>query len=511
MVLLQKQWLVSETKKITSSGQSGGWPKAWGAAPVGGEEVNSWRSKRDSSTDKQLPKNNLAIKGAQAQQRNCATEEQKGCWSILLAAQNWKQHRDLPAMMLFRHPWRLAPCVACYADRLATCLLCAAPTSPSWAVVLIGLTTNVVTSSSQRGKQELGLCKQTDTRAISWPVCQQVYIVASPKTTAWNFRKPMNVQLKPVHRSCPIQKPQHTVIIRSTIVCRKAKGKIVIIFPRLTMTNNDVPMSLLIDSFSGAQALVSKWDFNSMNVASFKHRFQTFIQVPLQRLLKRFKKNPTVQLPPMLRSEILGLIHGLADYYKCMLSRSDVQDTMNMNEIFGSHNLRVGLIQFESIEKIRQACLSVVDKKKKTDGVVLRPTSYEEIESVFCGMAFYSQRATIRRGFQPGVAFPILVCWRIAELAPTSCPDTFIEPKIVRFVSSSPPRFGLGCASLLRVVLVLLIIYLLLDWMYNVWFVEERITLVLEQEDTPKCPHEEGTLWDIYVRNLARTSARSQF
>jgi hypothetical protein len=58
------------------------------------------------------------------------------------------------------------------------------------------------------------------------------------------------------------------------------------------------------------------------------------------------------------------------------------------------------------------------------------------MESTFTGPAFVSQLSTLRRA-QPGFTFPVLICWKIAELAPTNCPDTFLEPKIVKIISEA--------------------------------------------------------------------------
>jgi len=203
-------------------------------------------------------------------------------------------------------------------------------------------------------------------------------------------------------------------------------------------------LTLVTDRFSGGSAVIEEWDFRSMNKCAFKTRFEASIQQPLRELLNEFNRNPNVQLPFPLRASMLGLIRGLAVYYQFTLSQSRKQTEMNLRGIFGSNKPpQVGFIYFESVRKVRKACLSITDTERELP-FVLSPRSLEEMESTFAGPAFASQRITLGRGAILGVSFPLLLCWKLAELVPTNCPDTFLEPKIVSLrseveIGADPP------------------------------------------------------------------------
>jgi hypothetical protein len=198
-----------------------------------------------------------------------------------------------------------------------------------------------------------------------------------------------------------------------------------------------------IDVFSGVSVYIIEWDFLSMTADIFKKRFKESIQKPLQLLLNEFNRNPRVAMQSLLQASILGLISGLADYYKKLLSNSAEQTKMNLREHYGSSTSRqVCFIDFRSVSKIRKACLAIIDNDRSAPTLLSR-RSLDEMESTFTGPAFVSQLSTLRRA-QPGFTFPVLVCWKIAELAPTNCPDTFLEPKIVKLNSEA------GLSDILR-------------------------------------------------------------
>jgi hypothetical protein len=191
-----------------------------------------------------------------------------------------------------------------------------------------------------------------------------------------------------------------------------------------------------IDGYSDVAVDIMEWDFLSMTVGIFKKRFKESIVEPLRLLLNEFNRNPRVAIQSLLQASILGLISGLAQYYKVILSNSAKQTRMNIRENYGSSTSRqVCFIHFQSVTKIRKACLAIVEKDPSAPFIVSR-RSLDEMESTFTGRAFAPQLTTLRRA-QPGFSFPLLVCWKIAELAPTNCPDTFLEPKIVNHISEA--------------------------------------------------------------------------
>ncbi|CAB9520699.1 expressed unknown protein [Seminavis robusta] len=197
----------------------------------------------------------------------------------------------------------------------------------------------------------------------------------------------------------------------------------------------------LTDSFSGVTVKVAEWDFRSMTAETFKQRFEVSIQKPLQDLLNNFKRNPIVEMPRSLQMSLLGLIRGIAQFYKYILSRSDTQVNLNLRQMFGPQTSRqVCFLYFQSMNRIRKVCLSIIDTNRSREPFTVRPRSLEDMEETFFGPAFACQRSTMRRGAMPGVSFPVLVCWKIMELVPTNCPDTFLEPKIVRLQTEEELR-----------------------------------------------------------------------
>ena len=94
------------------------------------------------------------------------------------------------------------------------------------------------------------------------------------------------------------------------------------------------------------------------------------------------------------------------------------------------------MIDFTSITKVRKFCLSIIDPEKE-EPFVFKPRPLTMMEADFPGPAFAAQRRTVREGSRPGVSFPLLLCWKMEELVQTNCPDTFIEPKIVRLKSEA--------------------------------------------------------------------------
>jgi len=185
--------------------------------------------------------------------------------------------------------------------------------------------------------------------------------------------------------------------------------------------------------FSGVEVDTLEWDFLSMTAGIFKKRFKESIEKPLQLLLNDFNRNTRVAMHSMLQASILGLISGLTNYYKFMFTSAQ-QTKMNVRENYGSFTSRqVCFIYFQSVSKIRKSCLAIIDEDRTAPFIISR-RSMEEMEATFTGPAFAPQLSTLRRA-QPGLTFPLLVCWKITELAPTCCPDTFLEPEIIDCIS----------------------------------------------------------------------------
>ena len=179
-----------------------------------------------------------------------------------------------------------------------------------------------------------------------------------------------------------------------------------------------------------------EWDFSSMTVDIFKERFKESIEKPLRLLLNELNRNPRVVMQALLHASIRGLVSGLANYYKVMLSTSAQQRMMSVGDHYGPSTSRpVCFICFQSISKIRRTCLTIIDKDR-TATFVLSRKSFDEIEELFADPAYAPLLSTLRQA-QPGLTFPLLVCWRITELMPTDCPDTIFQPRIVNYISEA--------------------------------------------------------------------------
>ena len=191
-----------------------------------------------------------------------------------------------------------------------------------------------------------------------------------------------------------------------------------------------------IDKFSGVAFDILEWDFLSMTVDIFKKRFKEYIEKPLRLLLDEFNRNPRVVMQALLHASIRGLVSGLANYYKVMLSTSAQQRMLSVGAHFGPSTSRpVCFICFQSVSKIRKTCLTIIDKDR-TATFVLSRKGFDEIEELFADPAYEPLLSTLRRA-QPGLTFPLLVIWRIAELMPSDCPDTIFQPRIVNYNSDA--------------------------------------------------------------------------
>lgn len=174
-----------------------------------------------------------------------------------------------------------------------------------------------------------------------------------------------------------------------------------------------------------------EWDFKSMTLERFKNVFKISITQPLQSLLNELNTNSKAELPPMLKAAILGLIYGLAEFWKHdMLLRNETV-IKHLRKLFGSNTSRqVLFLHFESVKKIRKYCTSIINCNKGViEPLFIRTRSFEEIESDFSGLDYKS--LSILRQSVPGYSFPLLICWKISELVPSNCPDAFIESSIV--------------------------------------------------------------------------------
>lgn len=193
---------------------------------------------------------------------------------------------------------------------------------------------------------------------------------------------------------------------------------------------------IIFDEYTGDAVHIVDWDFRNLSAETFRRSFDSSIQKPLKRLLNEFNKNSNVEMPPSLRASMLGLLNGLADFYSFILSRPEQQQLVKAHEFYGSHaDRKAGWIHFQSVSKMRKTCLSIIDQEnREAMPFILSPRSIQEVERTFFSPAFASQMMTVQRGARPGFSFPILVFWKITELVPTQCPDTFMEPKIIRLV-----------------------------------------------------------------------------
>jgi len=201
---------------------------------------------------------------------------------------------------------------------------------------------------------------------------------------------------------------------------------------KIRKAKDDTP-PLVLDKFGNGSEIILEWDCMSMTADMFRKRFKESIQTPLKHLLIEFEKNPGVQMTQSLHYSIAGLVHGLGKYYQFVFSRADHQLTLGARKNLGSPPQKAMVIYFQNI---RDICEFVVDtiRSDKTAACNRRPMNLKEIDSFPPEEAFLSKRLTLCRA-EPNISFPMLLCWRISELCPINCPDTFVDPQIIELLS----------------------------------------------------------------------------
>eukprot|EP00808_Paulinella_micropora_P023586 g11399.t1 len=191
-----------------------------------------------------------------------------------------------------------------------------------------------------------------------------------------------------------------------------------------------------------------RWDLANMGVKAFKAKFTSAISSPLAEVVKNFNANkralsplpdndPSLLLPAPLQATIMGLMTCLGDACSDMLSTKEKQEELGLNAHLDSDygTIKVMFMAVQSVKAFRECLLRIVNHKDiPMDKFQFKP--YSEIAAIFKGPSFAPQLQICRLA-QPGLSFPLLISWRIPELEPTACADTFLRPILIWHLSST--------------------------------------------------------------------------
>ena len=184
-----------------------------------------------------------------------------------------------------------------------------------------------------------------------------------------------------------------------------------------------------------------EWDLKTLDADSFKKKFEEEIMKPVEEVIKKSKTTPGVQLPAELHASMLGLTSALAGRLSVAMESATSQMMLDVHNTYGSpDNSSVMFVQYHSIKSIRELGLSIVDVQCKCMSPVLSiALPLEGADMYLQGSSFAPQRSTVRLA-ERGISFPLLFFWKISELVPTNCPDTFVSVKIIPLFSPSELR-----------------------------------------------------------------------
>ena len=193
----------------------------------------------------------------------------------------------------------------------------------------------------------------------------------------------------------------------------------------------------MVDCYTGKTYEFAVWDFKSMSPKTFKKRFRDEIQTPLQKALQEHGTNPNVQLSPAFLPSMRGLVHQLAMLHLYMFSITSSTDVTIIQKRLGlQHGNKVALVRFNGMNKLRKACLALCGAHMQFN-MPLISEDLNKLRTMYPEPGFSSQMTTVELGCkQPGDdTFPLLFVIGIKELAPTKCPDTFLNAQIVKLHS----------------------------------------------------------------------------
>ena len=134
--------------------------------------------------------------------------------------------------------------------------------------------------------------------------------------------------------------------------------------PGMAWLSQSPMIALKMDgSHSNGCWIMEEWDFRSMNAQEFKKRFEYRLAKPVSELLAQFRANPNVTMPVQLQASIVGIVSAFAEFISVILSHSDSQkQTTEPLSLVYPENI-VGLLEFDSVQSFRKACLDIVCRK----------------------------------------------------------------------------------------------------------------------------------------------------